>query len=422
MKISLNKGIIIFIPLFFLQCFLLVRGPIALSIYFSPIVLFLVSIALFWFSVKVDAEKINSIKKPQYTGFLKLVLLFFIGIIFMACAYEEIRKLFEAFPYSEMNSDVIPQLETLFKNWKSGLFPYTPDEQFAHKPFPAYMPMHWMPLIISDYFKLDARWSSVIVYFILSALSILFLLNKKLNVYFNFLLSIIPGIFLWIIILFFPANFTVATELIIVAYYLLLCAAFISKRFIWIAISISCCLMSRYLLLFWLPLFFYFTIKKWTLKKNIIAFSLIIISIMGIYILPFLSKDTTIFYKAVHYHNQCSYDTLLPLGSLPMGWTCTYGIYFALYFKMIFPNLQTADLSLMIRVVQLFLMLIIIGVSVFYQYKNKIDFSKKGISILYLIVLCFYFFSPLAFVYYYFLIMMLSFMLLVQFIYSGVGD
>ena len=422
MKISLNKGIIIFIPLFFLQCFLLVRGPIAFSIYFSPILLFIVSIAIFWFSVKLEAEKINTAKNNQNTSFSNRVLIFIIGFIFLLSAYEEIRKLFDAFPFSEMNSDVIPQLETLYRKWKSGLFPYTPDEQISHKPFPAYMPMHWLPLFISDSLKLDARWSSVMVYFILSALSILFLLNKKLDVFYNFLIAIIPGILLWIIVLFFPANLTVATELIVVAYYLLLCATFFSKRFFWLLISIVFCLMSRYIILFWMPLFFYFTIKKWTLKKNIIAYSLIFIGIFFIYISPFLLKDPSIFYKAVHYHNQCSYDALLPMGTLPMGWSCTYGIYFAIYFKMLFPTLPTADLSLIIRMVQLFLMLFIIGVSLFYQYKNKIDFSRKGISILYLIVLCFYFFSPLAFVYYYFLIIMLSLMLLIQFIYSSVDD
>jgi Gpi18-like mannosyltransferase len=151
------------------------------------------------------------------------------------------------------------------------------------------------------------------------------------------------------------------------------------------------CILSRYTLVFWLPLFAYIYFKEYDLKRNIVLWGSVAGSILLLYF-PFLLKDPTILAKGVAYHNQCA------IGLLQFA---SDGVHFA---NFIDRNTQGDEghTVMIIRIIQFFSMVLLnaFGIFMYHRFRN-IHALDIAALFLYIIVLSFFLTSPMVFYYYY---------------------
>ena len=96
----------------------------------------------------------------------------------MLVLIPDLNNAFLSNPLPTKNSDVLQQLNHLFDRFIEGKQPYTRVESILWKPFPVYMPLHWLPIGIGKVLNIDVRWGGFIV-FVLIYLYSLFLISKK---------------------------------------------------------------------------------------------------------------------------------------------------------------------------------------------------------------------------------------------------
>ncbi len=211
--------------------------------------------------------------------------------------------IFATTPISLPLSDTIPIMLSAVKKLTAGEFPYTPvDEGWGYTAFCTYMPMHWLPLVLPHLLGIEVRWVGVLVFLGVN-IAYCYTQVKTWKVP---LPPFSPPLFLLIIPLHDLHSLGQTMELMIVAYYMLLVFALFSGKMGWQILAISLCLLSRYSLLIWLPLwvglmFFYDSKRKALTLTGGIVFCILI----G-YILPFWIKDTSIFSQALEYYSTSS--------------------------------------------------------------------------------------------------------------------
>ncbi len=144
------------LALFVAQIYLTFRGAHHFSKWWNPVLLFLVSAGI---AVLYFRRQLNGAVTPARIPANRLYpLLWGLGGMFsMVLAYEELRKVLVAFGHPEQLSDVLPQLETLYRRFSAGEFPYKPVELGTHSPNPVYMPLHWLPIGLATSFGSSAR-------------------------------------------------------------------------------------------------------------------------------------------------------------------------------------------------------------------------------------------------------------------------
>lgn len=260
-----------------------------ISPYLSPLLLLIFPIVFGVMGIiKGDTSlNHNEIHIPKYTGFI----LWGLALMLMGFIFSQV-------PISLVLSDTIPIMLSAVRKLLAGEFPYSPvNEGWGYTAFCTYMPMHWLPLTLPYSMGLEVRWIGVL-FFIGAG----FLLGgKKMQ-----LSVLLPPLFLLIIPIHEFKMLGQTMELMIVAYYLFLIYALFSDKIGLQILAISLCLLSRYSLALWLPLwiglmFFYDSkTKAMKLTGGIIA------SVLVVYILPFWSKDTTIFTQAMQYYDTSS--------------------------------------------------------------------------------------------------------------------
>lgn len=302
-------------------------------------------------------------------------------------------------PEPDRLTDVIGQLNAQYNRFIHGIMPYSPVTKFSHSPFPVYMPMHWLPLGISYGLQIDLRWSGYAVFYLSSLIYGFFIIRQMPNVAHRILLSSMPaaclGSFLWLN----PIDIALSLETIIAAYYLILIVGLLSRNHFLIILGLILCLLSRYTLVFWLPMFAFIYFKTYDFKRNLVLWGSMVVSVLLLYVFPFLLKDPTILAKGIAYHNECAVNLLKNAGE---------GVHFA---NFIDRNTQCEDVQTVtiIRIIQLFCM-IFMNIAGIYFYRRFRNIHGLDIAALFLysIILVFFLSSPMVFYYYY----LVSFVLL----------
>jgi hypothetical protein len=200
-------------------------------------------------------------------------------------------------------------------------------------------------------------------------------------------------------------------ELNIAAYYLLLGTALATRQFYLVVVGIILCLLSRYTLLFWIPIA---AITLWfeqPLKKNILLWGAVLGAFLVFYIIPFISREPSILANGVLYHNGAAMGDWIGTGFPDyISWTQETGISFSIFMKEYFSGTWEQRIYTS-RVVQASFMLLIFFSSIylyFKKWKGKIHYYDFLLAFLYIEMLFFYNFGPLTYRYYLVSMMMLS--------------
>jgi hypothetical protein len=202
-------------------------------------------------------------------------------------------------------SDIIPQIQKFCERTLSFKYPYKPFYDFGYWMTPTYLPAQWMPYIPSEWLSFDPRFVTLFI-FILAYIyySILAIKGAKHPV-FALILLVIPVLLVSTVNDHDQGIWSVTVEMLIMSYYLVLGLGIAQQNYKLIAFALILCLMSRYSLVFWLPIYFF---MLWSEKGMSFIFKLGLCIIAGCLLLygPFLLKDSNIFFNAQKYYDAAS--------------------------------------------------------------------------------------------------------------------
>lgn len=247
------------------------------------------------------------------------VLLLLSAVIALASIYlysipwESLTAITEKYPIDfskPKGSDIIPQVGILVQRLLEGDFPYQPigkdDWDRTFTLFPTYLPLQWLPYIVAEWLNLDYR----IYVFILFGLLNLYLVVRSIRSKTTLLSTLALGILPPLILIGLMSNDTTggfihSVELLIVCYYTLLASTLM--RFNWWAISIlvAMCLLSRYSIVLWVPLFMFVLYRRLGIKIVLKSMGVMLL-MFCIFYLPFLLIDPLIYFKGYEYHTSAA--------------------------------------------------------------------------------------------------------------------
>jgi hypothetical protein len=396
---------IISILLFLLQCFCIFNGARIFGTDGNPIVLLAASlgIAVIYLQLLYSGGIYNNVSGSKY----------FIGSIYgaltIAIAIPFCYTLFKTYLNYASLSDVLTQLDTQYTRFATGIFPYAPIEQYDWHPYPVYMPLNWLPLGLAHMVSIDIRWVGIAALLLASILWGGYVWQTQIENYKKAIAIFFPAFPLYAYIAFLGSDTAISLETLIAGYYVILAIGLIRKNLYLISVGLVLCLLSRYTLVFWLPLFAILYWQNKTFKSNMMLWAVVIAAIIIIYIIPFYSQQPDILTKGIAYHNNCAVQEWNGYGEDKVSYTFISGVYFAHYYKNLLTG-SNEEKVMWARIVQAILMLSLNVWGLYYYHRNKkrLDYGKFVMVMLYLFVLFFYMFSPLLYRYYYIVLLSLS--------------
>lgn len=344
------------------------------------------------------------------------------GTMSIILCFGALYQTFTAHSSSE-NSDVMIVMEALANRFYKGEFPYTPvfctnqagGGYYVNAP---YLPAFWLPMLMSIWAGIDKRWAGFFVW-----AGVMFVLGwmygrepqKKWTYIFGL------ASFSSIIWLFYFKDHTLSLsstfESVVIAYYLLLLIGVYYDN-IWITgIALLLCLLSRYNLLFWLPILGILYLKHHKIADIVKMSAIVIIGIIGIYVVPFLMKSPDIFFKSYEQWAVATAGTW-SLADNPTQPNCI-AFEIGLAFNGFFYRFISGTIAERIAFMQKFqiVLLIIFAVGAIYYYfkrKHTIAYPDFAVGTLKIYFSIFFAFTPMAFEYYFMPTFAMSLFLLIQ--------
>jgi hypothetical protein len=414
------KRISIAIILFLLQLYVLLRGATHFHKLLNPFILFSISALIAANYLYTLLHKPKDGKTIQRLSVKTLFIGGAIGLVSIGLLYGSYRTAFDLYSDYAGQSDVIPQLETLFLRFSNGVFPYAPLEQYPWHPYPVYMPLNWLPVGLAGPLKCDVRWIGVLFLGFSAVAWGIYAWARGSNSAAKLIAVILPAGAAFAFLRWNEVSMGITLETLIAAYYLLLATGLAARNLVMITAGIILCLLSRYTMVFWLPLFFFLLWPTVSRKKNLLVWFSVIASVLVLYLLPFFFQDASILTKGIAYHNQCYVDAWDGLGHPEESTAFDEGLNFSWFIREAAIGTM-AQKVLTGRIIQATIMLLLTigGIIGYRKVKDRIAFYDYSLLMLYVILLCFFMFSPLTYMYYYLPLMMVSAVLCGRMILTG---
>ncbi len=192
--------------------------------------------------------------------------------------------------------------------------------------------MQWLPYVPAERLHFDYRWVAVGIFYLASVL-LLWRCGRRSPI--RSLTAALLLICLGSMLLKHNTGvLNMTVELMVAGYYILLIMS-ISGRNPWLRGSaIALCLMSRYSLVLWLPLW---AAVEWLAldRKNFYRSALTAaVLISGIYVIPFLSHDWGAFMRGYHYYTEAALGEWSRLEANGVPYHLNQGVGFARLFYL----------------------------------------------------------------------------------------
>lgn len=203
-------------------------------------------------------------------------------------------------PVDIHSSDIIPAVQVYIERIRSGEVVYRYITSLPYPLFPVYLPLQWLPYTLAAQLGIDYRWLSLGLLLLVGFGAYqLVLVRRPLGSWRYLLLALLPGAVVWWMLRQDSFLYAQVLEPTIICYYFLLAASVMSRSAVLRAGAIVLCLLSRFSVIFWVPLFLWVLWRAAGRRHALLVGGLVALGILGIYVVPFLSKDWTIFTHAL---------------------------------------------------------------------------------------------------------------------------
>jgi hypothetical protein len=214
-----------------------------------------------------------------------------------------LNKIIQTTPIDVKYSDIIPLVAKMANRFLNGEFVYAVINDWGYELYPTYLTLQWLPFSLAELLNMDYRWFGYTVFIGAIITFSIFTLRRNITLERYTLLILLPFIMFLLLAKIEPVVFGVTVETLVIGYYLLMVLSIFSKSNLVRALGLLVCLLSRYALVVWIPLYILivFFVKS---KRNAIIISAICAAgVLLLYILPFMTVDANIFsnaHKAYH--------------------------------------------------------------------------------------------------------------------------
>lgn len=260
----------------------------------SPAILIFLGLTLSVTPLLAPAHWHRPEKKHIILPRLRVWLIWGLGVCFTGFM---LWGLIPQYPINPTVSDIIPTIDSVYLKRFLDAAPVYAEGMCGDTPCtPNYLPMQWLPFLISFALSLDHRWTAMA--FLWIAIALLQFLMRKSGVsgWNGHLRLMIPFALLAAWLHWNPDTFGHTIEPLIAAWYLVLGIGF-SYAQPWVrSVGLVVTLLSRYLLVFWLPLYIwmYRNLSEVKFRK---ATLFALAGILLFYVLPFLLAEPFSFWK-----------------------------------------------------------------------------------------------------------------------------
>ena len=394
----MKKIALLSILFFILQVFFVIWGKDFFGQYLNPYGLFIVYFGLaccYFISICRTDFKPFSFEKVNISSKLYALAL---SLGLFALCIPSIRSLFSQYLIPDVikYSDVLPLIIKQYDLFALGETPYQPIAFPSHTAYPAYMPFHWLPIGISRVLGKDPRWAGLFLLVIVCLMFIFLIVSKQKSLLYNLLLIFLPTAILYIFLKIAGSDIAITFETVIAAYYFLLAIALMQRNFVLVIIGIVLCLLSRYTLVFWLPLFFLLLLFNKGFLKTALSLGVIVAAVFLVFVYPFLLKNPSLLVDSLAYHNNAAIADWSE-----HKYSFEWGVYFGNSIDLIVKGAPEHKVFVA-RIIQASTMLFLLffGLYFYKKNKNRANFYDILLGMLYATVIGFYMFGPFAFRYY----------------------
>lgn len=394
----MNRRALIALLLIVLQVFCVVWGKDFWTASFNPWVLLFSYVGLLYcYSQSILHSEFSSLqfknKKP-----IKTISLWLLSALLLGFLLPQVSRVYDAFPLLDIinHSDVMPLIIKQYDYFMAGQSPYQPIGFPSHTAYPAYLPLHWLPVGLARVGYMDPRWGGIFLLFFVIALTIVWTQPHKRFHGLSILLVLLPILLLFLLLKYAASDFAITFETVIAAYYLLLALALLRRSLVLVAVGILLCLLSRYTLVFWMPFFFLMLLRGVGLRKTIYLGSFLLLAVVLIFVLPFLRENPTLLQDSLRYHNEAVINDWRG-----EKWSFIWGVFFGPQFDALVAG--TAEHKVMVaRLVQFSAVLLLQLAALLYYYKHntRLNFYDVALGMLLATLVCYYMIGPFAFRYY----------------------
>ncbi len=241
--------------------------------------------------------------KPEHTppGKTNYFVPLIFGAVLVALTLINLPQRFAVVPIDYHLADMLPRIKIYVTRFLNGQYVYDDVKEIWGGNLPPYFPATWEPFIPSVIWNFDMRWTPVVA-FIGAVIAMLMLAKRGADRITNALVLFL------LVSLFFLFNYhachetefwTMSYEGLIGAYYIALCLAIIAWNPYLIGLAISLCLLSRFALAFWVPVFILFAWWKESFQFAAKITAVTAALVLGLFIIPFVIGHTDVFLKTL---------------------------------------------------------------------------------------------------------------------------
>ncbi|WP_375434662.1 hypothetical protein [uncultured Hymenobacter sp.] len=369
--------------------------------YYSPIWFYLASVLLCVCALLTQLDQPVSKPGPRAGWHFAVygAVLLFGGAVAAAIQYPVIA----ANPIDVAQSDVIPILQNYVGRFRSGEIVYRYITNLPYPLFPNHLPLQWLPYVPADKLSIDYRWWSLGILVLGGFGAYLAFLNRQALRWIHFVLLVgLPWLLLCFLIVTGSYMFSHTVEFTIIAYYCLLTAS-IFIRSAWLrAAALVLCLLSRYSVIFWVPLFLWILWRE-TGRRHAVAVALLTgLGIVLVYVVPFLSKDWTIFTHALNEYRVATLGEWTRTDATNEGGPVHLfsGLGFASFFYT-YGHGEIADRISLLQKVHVLVSLAAVTVSgfVYWKLRRRVDYRVLALIALKFYLATFYAFLQIPYAY-----------------------
>lgn len=300
------------------------------------------------------------------------------------------------------SSDIIPILQTDVGRFRAGEVVYRYITTLPYPLFPNHLPLQWLPYVPADQLGIDYRWWALGILLLVGFGAYQATLARQPLSLVNFLLKVaLPAYVLYRLISRDGQLYAHPVEPTIIAYYCILAASVLSRSALLQGAALVLCLLSRYSVVFWVPFYLWVLWREEGRRHALLVAGLVLTGIMGIYVVPFLSKDWTIFTHALSEYRISTlgeWGRTDGNGGLPPQ--LFGGVGLAAWFYTYAPGDLNARISLIQAADTLFSIgAVLLAAGVYYRFRHRFDYRIFALIALKFYLATFYAFIQTPYAY-----------------------
>jgi hypothetical protein len=310
-----------------------------------------------------------------------------------------VAKLLRRFPIDPAQSDIIPSIQVFVRRWLDGEWVYAPIHEFGYLLHPTYLPVTWLSFVPAELLNIDYRWMAFGGFCLSSLIGIGLVLRRRVPLLVQLAVLAVPLFLIQALLQTNPGTFANTVELLIVGYYLLL--AYCIWRGSWWAqaLGLTACLLSRFSLVFWVPLWILLLWHNAGKQVALRVAGLTALLVLVIYIVPFLSHDWGVFARAQFAYTEAAVaEWQQPTLKQPEH--LYRGVGLAIFFHRFAPG-STAQQVQLIRLVHSSMCIgIAVGaIGYWFRWRPSLDYRVYALLTLKIYLVTFYAFVQVPYVY-----------------------